>query len=38
MDDIGYSGWIHLEGAVPKGKPMLESYIENVRLMRAQFT
>lgn len=37
MDDIGYSGWIQIEGAVPKGKPMLESYIENVRFMRAQF-
>jgi L-ribulose-5-phosphate 3-epimerase len=38
MDDIGYSGWIQIEGAVPKGKPMLESYIENARFMRAQFT
>ena len=37
MDDIGYSGWLQIEGAVPKGKPMLESYIENVRFMRAQF-
>ena len=38
MDDIGYSGWIQIEGAVPKGKPMLESYVENARFMRAQFT
>jgi L-ribulose-5-phosphate 3-epimerase len=38
MDDIGYSGWIQIEGAVPKGKPMLESYVENVRFMRAHFT
>ena len=38
MDDIGYSGWIQIEGAVPKGQPMLESYVENVRFMRAQFT
>jgi L-ribulose-5-phosphate 3-epimerase len=38
MDDIGYSGWIQIEGAVPKGQPMLESYIENARFMRAHFT
>ena len=38
MDDIGYAGWIQIEGAVPKGKPMLESYVENVRFMRAQFS
>lgn len=38
MDDIGYSGWIQIEGAVPKGQPMLESYIENVRFMRARFS
>jgi L-ribulose-5-phosphate 3-epimerase len=37
MDDIGYTGWIHIEGAVPKGKPMRESYVENVRFMRATF-
>jgi sugar phosphate isomerase/epimerase len=38
VDDIGYSGWIQIEGAVPKGQSMLESYVENVRFMRAQFT
>jgi len=37
MDDIGYTGWIQIEGAVPKGEPMLESYVENVRFMRATF-
>ena len=37
MDDIGYTGWIQIEGAVPKGKPMLESYLENATFMRAQF-
>ena len=37
MDDIGYTGWIQIEGAVPKGKTMLESYAENVRFMRATF-
>ncbi len=37
MDDINFSGWIQIEGAVPKGKPMLESYIENVKFMRTHF-
>ena len=37
MDDINFSGWIQIEGAVPKGKPMLESYIENVAFMRTHF-
>ncbi len=37
MDEIGYAGWIQIEGAVPKGKTMMESYTENVRFMRAQF-
>lgn len=38
MDDIGYSGWIQIEGAIPKGQPMLESYRQNVRFMREHFT
>ncbi|QJW92092.1 sugar phosphate isomerase/epimerase [Spirosoma taeanense] len=37
LDDIGYEGWLQLEGAVPAGKPMLESYIENNRTVRAIF-
>ena len=38
LDDIGYSGWLHMEGAVPKGKPMLESYIENNKTVRSVFS
>ena len=38
MDDIRYTGWIQIEGAIPKGAPMRDSYLENVRFMRAQFT
>jgi sugar phosphate isomerase/epimerase len=34
MDDIGYRGWIQIEGAVPEGKPMLESYKANCKFMR----
>ena len=37
MHDIGYSGWIQIEGAVPKGASMIESYVENVRFMRSTF-
>lgn len=38
MDAVEYSGWIQIEGAVPKGTPVLDSYVENVRFMRAHFT
>ncbi len=34
MDDIGYRGWLQIEGAVPPGKPMLESYQANCKFMR----
>ena len=37
LDDIGYSGWLTMEGAVPKGKPMLESYAENNKTVRSLF-
>jgi len=38
MDDIGYSGWIQIEGAVPPGKAMLESYQANREFMRRNFS
>lgn len=38
MDDIGYTGWIQIEGAVPSGKPILESYQANCQFMRGIFT
>jgi L-ribulose-5-phosphate 3-epimerase len=37
LDDIDYTGWIQIEGAVPKGQPILESYMQNVRFMRTHF-
>ena len=37
LDDIGYTGWLQMEGAVPKGKSMLESYIENNKTVRSLF-
>jgi L-ribulose-5-phosphate 3-epimerase len=38
MDDIGYSGWIQIEGAVPPGQPTLESYRANCKFMREVFS
>lgn len=37
MDEIGYSGWLQMEGAVPDGQPMLASYRENNRVVRSLF-
>lgn len=37
LDDIGYTGWIQIEGAVPPGKGMLESYQANCKFMRQIF-
>lgn len=34
LDDIGYTGWVQIEGAVPAGQPMLESYQANCKFMR----
>ncbi|GAA4449247.1 hypothetical protein GCM10023189_08440 [Nibrella saemangeumensis] len=38
LDEIGYRGWLHMEGAIPKGQPMLESYQENNRYVRSIFS
>lgn len=38
LDDIDYAGWLQIEGAVPKGATMLESYIENNRTVRSLFS
>ena len=34
LDDIGYRGWIQIEGAMPPGAPMLESYPANLKFLR----
>lgn len=34
LDDIGYSGWIQIEGAVPKGANLMESYQANCKFVR----
>jgi len=38
MDDINYTGWIQIEGAIPSGQPMLESYQANCKFMRSLFS
>jgi len=38
LDDISYAGWMQIEGAVPKGQPIVDSYRENVRFMRTHFS
>ena len=37
IDDIGYSGWMHIEGAVPPGGKMQESYVQNRQFLRGIF-
>ncbi|KAA9352689.1 MULTISPECIES: sugar phosphate isomerase/epimerase family protein [Larkinella] len=34
IDAIQYGGWVHIEGAVPEGKNMLESYTYNNKFVR----
>jgi sugar phosphate isomerase/epimerase len=38
LDDIQYTGWLQIEGAVPKGAQTLESHEQNVRFMRTHFS
>jgi sugar phosphate isomerase/epimerase len=37
LDDIGYRGWLQIEGAVPDGATMLDSYRQNCRFLRGIF-
>lgn len=37
LDAIGYRGWLQLEGAVPKDKSMMDSYLENIKAARQLF-
>jgi L-ribulose-5-phosphate 3-epimerase len=38
LDEIKYRGWLQLEGAVPTGKTMMESYVENIKAARQLFS
>ncbi len=37
IDEINYKGWLQIEGAVPKGQPMFESYLENRKFLKSVF-
>ena len=37
LDDIGYSGWMQIEGAIPPGGAMLASYTANRQFLRTIF-
>jgi L-ribulose-5-phosphate 3-epimerase len=37
MEEINYKGWIQMEGAVPVGRPMFESYLENRKFIKSVF-
>jgi sugar phosphate isomerase/epimerase len=37
IDEIGFSGWLQIEGSVPQGGQMLESYIANRKFLRNIF-
>jgi L-ribulose-5-phosphate 3-epimerase len=38
LDDIDYTGWMQIEGAVPSGQPMFDSYVANVKFLRQIFS
>ena len=37
IDEINYKGWLQIEGAVPAGQPMFESYVENRKFLKSIF-
>ncbi|MDO1448439.1 sugar phosphate isomerase/epimerase family protein [Rhodocytophaga aerolata] len=37
IDDIGYTGWVQIEGAIPEKKEVLESYQQNNQFLRGIF-
>lgn len=37
IDEINYKGWLQIEGAVPTGQPMFESYVENRQFLKSIF-
>ena len=37
LAEIKYKGWIQIEGAVPEGAEMFESYIENRKFLKTVF-
>jgi L-ribulose-5-phosphate 3-epimerase len=37
IEDIGYEGWLQIEGAVPKGAELVPSYVANLKYARGLF-
>lgn len=37
VDEIGWQGWLIIEGAVPAGQPMFQSYVKNQKFLRGLF-
>lgn len=37
IEDINYNGWMQIEGAVPSGQPVFESYVKNLNFLRSIF-
>ena len=37
INDIGYEGWMQIEGAVPSGGNLSEAYIANGKYLRTLF-
>ncbi|MGV8878775.1 MAG: sugar phosphate isomerase/epimerase family protein [Sphingobacteriaceae bacterium] len=35
--DIDYNGWMQMEGAIPSGQPVFESYVKNLHYIRSVF-
>ena len=35
LDDISYTGWLQIEGAVPEKQDMFESYVKNLSYLRS---
>jgi sugar phosphate isomerase/epimerase len=38
INDIGYEGWMQIEGAVPRGGKLVESYTANLKFLKTLFT
>jgi L-ribulose-5-phosphate 3-epimerase len=38
IEAIGYEGWLQIEGGIPAGRPMLESYLHNNKTVRSLFS
>ena len=38
LDDIGHTGWVQIESAVPKGMKTPDAYKANLQFLRGIFT